>query len=97
MVDAVGVAVLDGELCRGAARRDEEFVVLVGLALVRVNLVGDRLDVRDVSVELEVDVALVVPLRLVDGDGRLGQFALGELLDENPVVEGLSLVGDDGH
>ncbi len=51
------------------------------------DLVSVGIDVRYVGVQLQVDVTLVVPLRLVNGDRRFRQLPLGELLDEDPVIQ----------
>jgi hypothetical protein len=96
VVNAVGVGVFDRQLCRGSAGRDQQLIVLVGLAVVCREGVCVGVDAGDVGVEPEVDVALVVPLGLVDRDRGLGQLPLCKLLYQNAVVEGLTLVGDDG-
>ncbi len=95
VVDTVGVGVFDWELCWRTAGRHQQFVVLVCVTLVRVNFVGVCVDFGDVGVEFEVDVAFVVPVRLVDGNRCLWEFALGELLDENAVVQRFTFVGND--
>jgi len=92
VVDAVGVGVLDGQLLWGATDRQQELVVGDRLARVGVDRVIVDVDVDDDRVESKVDVVVVVPRLLVDGDGGLGELAFRVLLDQDPVVEGLSLV-----
>jgi hypothetical protein len=63
---------------------------------VRREAVPAGVDVRHDRVEAEVDVSIGVPRVRVDRDGGLGELALRELLDQDPVVQGLALVCDDG-
>jgi hypothetical protein len=58
-------------------------------------LVGLGVDVGDERVEAQVDRPLLVPRLVVDGDGVLGQFSFRELLDQDAIVQGFPLVGDD--
>jgi hypothetical protein len=95
VVDSLGIRVLDRELHGCAAGGHEELVVLDRVAFVSVEGVGVGIELGDVGVEPEVDVALVVPLGVVDRDGRFGQFPLRELLDQDAVVERLAFVRDD--
>jgi len=98
VVDPVGVRVLDAEAreaLRRPARRDQQLVVPVDVPGVRVDLVCVRVDPLDVRVQLQLDVPFLVPLGLVNRDRRLGELPLGELLDENSVVQRLPFVSQN--
>ncbi len=83
------------ELLGRAADREQQGVVLERLALVGVDRVVLDVDVDDDRVEPEVDVVVVVPRFLVDRNRGLGELPLRVLLDQDPVVEGLPLVGEN--
>ena len=95
VVDALGVGVVDRQLGGRPASRYQQLVVLVDVALVGTNLVCAGVDSGDVGVQFERDIAFLVPFGFVDRNRCLGEFPLGELLDENPVIQCLTLVRDD--